>query len=97
MRSASPGSRALSSGCRSVRPRLTLYVCREQPVPQGQQPAAGGGESGSATPFGGYGRWVWGGVGMGGGTLCFLSLPCGVGGGRLLEAAAERQRPSQLF
>ncbi|XP_055414048.1 upstream-binding protein 1 isoform X2 [Bubalus kerabau] len=36
---------------RSVRPRLTLYVCREQPVPQGQQPAAGGGESGSATPF----------------------------------------------
>ena len=37
------------------------------------------------------------GVGMGGGTLCFLSLPCGVGGGRLVEAAAERQRPSQLF
>uniref|UniRef100_A0A4W2G837 Upstream-binding protein 1 n=1 Tax=Bos indicus x Bos taurus TaxID=30522 RepID=A0A4W2G837_BOBOX len=36
---------------RSVRPRLTLYVCREQPAPQGQQPAAGGGESGSATPF----------------------------------------------
>ena len=88
MRSAAPGSRALSSGCRSVRPRLTLYVCREQPAPQGQQPAAGGGESGSATPFG---------VGMGGGTLCFLSLPCGVGGGRLVEAAAERQRPSQLF
>ncbi|XP_070311416.1 upstream-binding protein 1 isoform X3 [Odocoileus virginianus] len=36
---------------RSVRPRLTLYVCREQPAPQGQQQAAGGGDSGSATPF----------------------------------------------
>ncbi|XP_017922497.1 PREDICTED: upstream-binding protein 1 isoform X2 [Capra hircus] len=36
---------------RSVRPRLTLYVCREQPAPQGQQPAAGGGDSSSATPF----------------------------------------------
>ncbi|XP_042087067.1 LOW QUALITY PROTEIN: upstream-binding protein 1-like [Ovis aries] len=36
---------------RSVRPRLTLYVCREQPAPQGQQPAAGGGDSSSAAPF----------------------------------------------
>ncbi|XP_055270694.1 upstream-binding protein 1 isoform X3 [Moschus berezovskii] len=36
---------------RSVRPRLTLYVCREQPAPQEQQQAAGGGDSGSATPF----------------------------------------------
>ncbi|KAF4024175.1 hypothetical protein G4228_015964 [Cervus hanglu yarkandensis] len=36
---------------RSVRPRLTLYVCREQPAPQGQQQAAGGGDSGSAAPF----------------------------------------------
>uniref|UniRef100_A0AC11CWA0 Upstream binding protein 1 n=1 Tax=Ovis aries TaxID=9940 RepID=A0AC11CWA0_SHEEP len=36
---------------RSVRPRLTLYVCREQPAPQGQQPAAGGSDSSSAAPF----------------------------------------------
>lgn len=37
---------------RSVRPRLTLYVCREQPVQQGQQQAAGGGgDSSSATPY----------------------------------------------
>ncbi|KAM9074317.1 upstream-binding protein 1 isoform 2-T2 [Megaptera novaeangliae] len=37
---------------RSVRPRLTLYVCREQPAPQGQQQAAGGGGDGSgATPY----------------------------------------------
>ncbi|KAG5201109.1 hypothetical protein JEQ12_005643 [Ovis aries] len=36
---------------RSVRPRLTLYVCREQPAPQGQQPAAGGGDSSSDAPF----------------------------------------------
>ncbi|XP_023972261.1 upstream-binding protein 1 isoform X2 [Physeter macrocephalus] len=37
---------------RSVRPRLTLYVCREQPAPQGQQQAAGGGgDSGGATPY----------------------------------------------
>ncbi|XP_006200686.2 upstream-binding protein 1 isoform X2 [Vicugna pacos] len=40
---------------RSVRPRLTLYVCREQPggaVPQGQPQAAGsGGDSGGATPY----------------------------------------------
>ncbi|XP_059967010.1 upstream-binding protein 1 isoform X2 [Mesoplodon densirostris] len=37
---------------RSVRPRLTLYVCREQPAPQGQQQAAGGGgDGGGATPY----------------------------------------------
>ncbi|XP_019802377.1 upstream-binding protein 1 isoform X4 [Lagenorhynchus albirostris] len=37
---------------RSVRPRLTLYVCREQPAPQGQQQAAGGGgDSSAATPY----------------------------------------------
>ncbi|XP_031325698.1 upstream-binding protein 1 isoform X2 [Camelus dromedarius] len=40
---------------RSVRPRLTLYVCREQPgaaAPQGQPQAAGsGGDSGGATPY----------------------------------------------
>nr|XP_006200686.1 upstream-binding protein 1 isoform X2 [Vicugna pacos] len=40
---------------RSVRPRLTLYVCREQPggaVPQGQPQAAGsGGDSCGATPY----------------------------------------------
>ena len=74
-----------------MRPRLTLYVCREQPAPQGQQQAAGGGDSGSAAPFGGYGRWVLGGA------RCLLSLPCGVAGDRLLQVAAERQRPSQLF
>ncbi|XP_033261378.1 upstream-binding protein 1 isoform X3 [Orcinus orca] len=37
---------------RSVRPRLTLYVCREQPAPQGQQQAVGGGgDSSAATPY----------------------------------------------
>ncbi|XP_004857904.1 upstream-binding protein 1 isoform X4 [Heterocephalus glaber] len=40
---------------RSVRPRLTIYVCQEQPSStplQGQQQAAGGGgESGSGTPY----------------------------------------------
>nr|XP_020143616.1 upstream-binding protein 1-like [Microcebus murinus] len=40
---------------RSVRPRLTIYVCREQPnntALQGQQQAVGsGGESGSGTPY----------------------------------------------
>ncbi|XP_005600910.3 upstream-binding protein 1 isoform X2 [Equus przewalskii] len=40
---------------RSVRPRLTIYVCQEQPSStplQGQQHAAGsGGESGSGTPY----------------------------------------------
>ncbi|XP_008831649.1 upstream-binding protein 1 isoform X2 [Nannospalax galili] len=40
---------------RSVRPRLTIYVCQEQPsstVLQGQPQAAGsGGESGSGTPY----------------------------------------------
>lgn len=40
---------------RSVRPRLTLYVCQEQPsstLLQGQQQAAGsGGENGSGTPY----------------------------------------------
>ncbi|XP_032766872.1 upstream-binding protein 1 isoform X4 [Rattus rattus] len=39
---------------RSVRPRLTIYVCQEQPssaVPQGQPQAAGsGGEGGAGTP-----------------------------------------------
>lgn len=47
-----------SSDYRSVRPRLTIYVCQEQPnstVLQGQPQAAGsGGESGSGTPCGGY-------------------------------------------
>uniref|UniRef100_A0A452TRK5 Upstream-binding protein 1 n=1 Tax=Ursus maritimus TaxID=29073 RepID=A0A452TRK5_URSMA len=39
---------------RSVRPRLTIYVCQEQPSSsplQGQQPAVGGGDSGSGTPY----------------------------------------------
>ncbi|XP_004774243.1 upstream-binding protein 1 isoform X2 [Mustela nigripes] len=39
---------------RSVRPRLTIYVCQEQPSSsplQGQQPAGGGGDSGSGTPY----------------------------------------------
>ncbi|XP_057560442.1 upstream-binding protein 1 isoform X3 [Hippopotamus amphibius kiboko] len=36
---------------RSVRPRLTLYVCREQPAPQGQQQAAGGGGDSGAAPY----------------------------------------------
>ncbi|KAM5313449.1 upstream-binding protein 1 isoform 2-T2 [Glossophaga mutica] len=40
---------------RSVRPRLTIYVCQEQPgssALQGQQPAAGrGAENGSGTPY----------------------------------------------
>ncbi|XP_004635331.2 upstream-binding protein 1 isoform X2 [Octodon degus] len=40
---------------RSVRPRLTIYVCQERPSStplQGQQQAAGsGGESGSGTPY----------------------------------------------
>ncbi|XP_045857413.1 upstream-binding protein 1 isoform X2 [Meles meles] len=39
---------------RSVRPRLTIYVCQEQPSSsplQGQQPAGGGSDSGSGTPY----------------------------------------------
>ncbi|XP_027443307.2 upstream-binding protein 1 isoform X5 [Zalophus californianus] len=39
---------------RSVRPRLTIYVCQEQPSSpplQSQQPASGGGDSGSGTPY----------------------------------------------
>ncbi|XP_021533251.1 upstream-binding protein 1 isoform X2 [Neomonachus schauinslandi] len=39
---------------RSVRPRLTIYVCQEQPSSpplQGQQPAGGGGDSGGGTPY----------------------------------------------
>uniref|UniRef100_A0A8P0PQT7 Upstream-binding protein 1 n=1 Tax=Canis lupus familiaris TaxID=9615 RepID=A0A8P0PQT7_CANLF len=39
---------------RSVRPRLTIYVCQEQPSSsplQGQQPAGSGGDSGSGTPY----------------------------------------------
>ncbi|KAK2090168.1 ubiquitin-specific protease ubp1 [Saguinus oedipus] len=44
-----------SSDCRSVRPRLTIYVCREQPsstVLQGQQQAAGSAsENGSGAPY----------------------------------------------
>lgn len=47
-----------SSNYRSVRPRLTIYVCQEQPnstVLQGQPQAAGSGdENGSGTPCGGY-------------------------------------------
>lgn len=43
-----------SSDYRSVRPRLTIYVCQEQPSStalQGQPQAAGsGGESGGGTP-----------------------------------------------
>ena len=93
------------------RPRLTsavfwLQVGAAPPDPLRLPRAAG---AAGAAAGGGWGRerqrhalrWVWSvcmaGVGMGGGTLCFLSLPCGVGGGRLVEAAAERQRPSQLF
>ncbi|XP_004409029.1 PREDICTED: upstream-binding protein 1 isoform X2 [Odobenus rosmarus divergens] len=39
---------------RSVRPRLTIYVCQEQPSSpplQSQQPAGGRGDSGSGTPY----------------------------------------------
>lgn len=48
------GSHVVSSDCRSVRPRLTIYVCQEQPSSsplQGQQPAGSGGDSGSGTPY----------------------------------------------
>lgn len=46
-----------SCACRSVRPRLTIYVCREQPSSaplQGQQAAGSGGEDGGTTPYGGH-------------------------------------------
>lgn len=67
----------MSSDCRSVRPRLTIYVCQEQPSSsplQGQQPAVGGGDSGSGTPYGGsWGHrgslslpfWHWAETGLG--------------------------------
>ncbi|EHB09205.1 Upstream-binding protein 1 [Heterocephalus glaber] len=52
---AGPDMMQALRGQRSVRPRLTIYVCQEQPSStplQGQQQAAGGGgESGSGTPY----------------------------------------------
>ena len=84
-------SQAPSSGCRSVRPRLTLYVCREQPVQQGQQQAAGGGgDSSSATPYGGYGRWVpfWDG-------LCRTSAGWGLHGDLFLMWPSMREIPNK--